>query len=56
MAAAMEVYAGFFALFLLFAAIIALACVLTALVQAIHRRRAAKAATPQPDERTGGPN
>jgi len=55
MAAAMEVSAGFFALFLLFAAIIALACVLTALVQAIHRRRAAKA-TPQPDERTGGPN
>lgn len=56
MAAAMEVYAGFFALFLLFVMIIAIACVLTAVVQAIGRRRAAKAAPPRPDQRTGERN
>jgi len=56
MAAAMEVYAGFFALFLLFVVIIAIACVLTAVMQAIGRRRAAKAPPPRPDQRTGGTN
>jgi hypothetical protein len=56
MAAAMEVYAGFFALFLLFVVIIAIACVLTAVVQAVGRRRAVKAAPPRPDRHSGETN